>query len=78
MERVDEKRVMVFVNTQRQCDNVHRHLEELGYRCTILHGGKTQDQREAGIKGFRYEGWGGVGYDMAQRDGTERVRMGWG
>ncbi|EFJ40682.1 hypothetical protein VOLCADRAFT_77867 [Volvox carteri f. nagariensis] len=53
MESVDEKRVIVFVNTQRQCDNVHRHLEELGYRCTILHGGKTQDQREAGIKGFR-------------------------
>jgi hypothetical protein len=22
-------------------------------RCTILHGGKSQDQREAGIKGFR-------------------------
>ncbi|KXZ50152.1 hypothetical protein GPECTOR_17g788 [Gonium pectorale] len=53
MEQVDEKRVIVFVNTQRQCDNVHRHLEEMGYRCTILHGGKTQDQREAGIKGFR-------------------------
>lgn len=24
MELVDEKRVIVFVNTQRQCDNVHR------------------------------------------------------
>lgn len=53
MEQLDEKRVIVFVNTQRQCDNVHRHLEEMNYRCTILHGGKSQDQREAGIKGFR-------------------------
>lgn len=32
MELVDEKRAMVFVNTQRQCDNVHRHLEEMGYK----------------------------------------------
>eukprot|EP00198_Chlamydomonas_reinhardtii_P003620 XP_001692956.1 pre-mRNA-splicing ATP-dependent RNA helicase [Chlamydomonas reinhardtii] len=53
LNNVDEKRVIVFVNTQRQCDNVHRHMDELGYHCTILHGGKTQDQREAGIKGFR-------------------------
>lgn len=48
-----EKRVIVFVNTQRQCDNVYRQCEEMGYSCTVLHGGKNQDQREAGIKGFR-------------------------
>ena len=28
-------------------------MEGLGYRCTVLHGGKTQDQRELSIKGFR-------------------------
>lgn len=32
LERVDEKRVIVFVNTKRQCDAVTRHLEDLGFR----------------------------------------------
>lgn len=50
---VDERKAIVFVNTKRQCDYVYGQLEELGYRCTVLHGGKSQDQREAGIKGFR-------------------------
>jgi len=53
LDMVAEKRVIVFVNTKRQCDVVHRHLEHAGYRCGVLHGGKTQDQREAAIAGFR-------------------------
>ncbi|KAK9817009.1 hypothetical protein WJX72_008215 [[Myrmecia] bisecta] len=46
-------RVIVFVNTKRQCDNVSKQLERLEYSCTVLHGGKTQDQREASLAGFR-------------------------
>jgi ATP-dependent RNA helicase DDX23/PRP28 len=53
LHMVSEKRVIVFVNTKRQCDVVHRHLENAGYRCAVLHGGKTQDQREAAIAGFK-------------------------
>lgn len=53
----DRARVIVFVNTKRQCDLVHRHLEGGGgnsrYRCAVLHGGKTQDQREAAIAMFK-------------------------
>ena len=53
LELVPEKRCIVFVNTKRQCDNVYAQLNDLGYRCTVLHGGRTQDQREVSIKGFR-------------------------
>eukprot|EP00798_Chlamydomonas_sp_ICE-L_P012489 gene12489-15700_t len=49
----EEKRAIVFVNTKRQSDNVFSQLELHGHRCTVLHGGKSQDQREASIKGFR-------------------------
>lgn len=49
----EEQRIIVFVNTKRQCDAVARTLDSLGYRSTLLHGGKTQDQREESIKGFR-------------------------
>lgn len=37
-----DKRVIVFVNTKTHCDVVSRHLDHLAYRCTVLHGGKTQ------------------------------------
>jgi ATP-dependent RNA helicase DDX23/PRP28 len=36
-----------------QCDSVARQLTNLDYRVTMLHGGKSQDQREESIKGFR-------------------------
>ena len=40
--RGDEKRVIVFVNTKTHCDAVSRQLDQLGFSCTVLHGGKTQ------------------------------------
>jgi len=40
--RVEEKRVIVFVNTKNHCDAVSRQLDQLGFSCTVLHGGKTQ------------------------------------
>jgi ATP-dependent RNA helicase DDX23/PRP28 len=49
----DDQRVIVFANTKRQCDSVTRILGDMGYRVTMLHGGKSQDQREESIKGFR-------------------------
>eukprot|EP00210_Caulerpa_lentillifera_P000004 g4.t1 len=53
MEALNEKRAIVFVNTKNKCDVVYRRLEGMGFSCTVLHGGKTQDQRESSIKGFR-------------------------
>ncbi|KDD73255.1 DEAD/DEAH box helicase [Helicosporidium sp. ATCC 50920] len=49
----DDARVVVFVNTKRACDAVAKQLAELDFRATLLHGGKTQDQREDSIRGFR-------------------------
>ncbi|KAI7836834.1 hypothetical protein COHA_009335 [Chlorella ohadii] len=46
----DDQRVIVFANTKRQCDAVTRILSDMGYRVTMLHGGKSQDQREESIK----------------------------
>ena len=49
----DKARVMVFANTQKKCEQVVRLVESLGYASAMLHGGKTQDQREESIRGFR-------------------------
>ena len=52
-----------------QCDLVERQLEQMDYRVTMLHGGKSQDQREESIKvggwvashlGQQVQGWGWV------------------
>ena len=42
LNQAGEQRVIVFVNTKAHCDVVSRHCDHLGYRCTVLHGGKTQ------------------------------------
>jgi ATP-dependent RNA helicase DDX23/PRP28 len=51
----DGARVIVFANTQKKCEQVARYVEGLGYALAMLHGGKTQDQREEAIRGFRDE-----------------------
>lgn len=38
---------------QRPCNNCKLTLNLCNFRCTVLHGGKTQDVREVSIKGFR-------------------------
>jgi len=46
-------RVIVFVNTRNASDAVARALEGAGKRVVVLHGGKSQDTREAGLAAFR-------------------------
>lgn len=48
-----EDKFIVFVNAKRACDVLARHLEQTRISCGILHGGKSQDQREASLEAFR-------------------------
>ncbi|KAL0586546.1 hypothetical protein ABG067_003720 [Albugo candida] len=50
---VDGQKVMVFVNIKKECDVLGRYLAQEGFRTTILHGGKSQEQREESLRGFR-------------------------
>jgi ATP-dependent RNA helicase DDX23/PRP28 len=51
--RKDEDKFIVFVNAKRACDVLARNLEQAHLTCGILHGGKSQDQREASLEAFR-------------------------
>ena len=53
LARHAETQVIVFVNSHKVCDFVAKALERLGKSISILHGGKTQDAREAAIDAFR-------------------------
>ncbi|CAI5735482.1 unnamed protein product [Peronospora destructor] len=50
---VDGAKIIVFVNIKKECDSVAKFVSNESFRCTILHGGKTQDQREESLKMFR-------------------------
>ncbi|CAM9802029.1 unnamed protein product [Ascophyllum nodosum] len=48
-----DDRVLVFINTKKSADMLGRQLEQAGFSAVVLHGGKTQDQREDNLESFR-------------------------
>lgn len=46
-------KVIVFVNQKKHCDAVAKILRTGNYSPTVLHGGKSQDEREKSLNGFR-------------------------
>mmetsp|Transcript_19211 Transcript_19211/g.25576 ORF Transcript_19211/g.25576 Transcript_19211/m.25576 type:complete len:281 (-) Transcript_19211:615-1457(-) len=62
----DEK-VIVFVNEKKHAEGVGRMVEKNGRRCVVLHGGKTQEQREENLDSFRRGGVVLVATDVAGR-----------
>ncbi len=60
-------KVIVFVNEKKHCDGVGRLVERIGRRCVVLHGGKSQDQREENLEMFRRGGVVLVATDVAGR-----------
>ncbi|CEO97006.1 RNA helicase [Plasmodiophora brassicae] len=45
--------IIVFMNQRTACDAMAKTLSQAGYRVTVMHGGKVQDQREASLDGFK-------------------------
>jgi ATP-dependent RNA helicase DDX23/PRP28 len=64
--RVSDK-IIVFVNEKKNTEGVARIIERIGRRTVVLHGGKTQDQREENLEAFRRGGVILVATDVAGR-----------
>jgi ATP-dependent RNA helicase DDX23/PRP28 len=60
-------KVIVFVNEKKHADGVGRMVERAGRKCVVLHGGKTQEQREENLEAFRNGGIVMVATDVAGR-----------
>ncbi|ODQ82311.1 hypothetical protein BABINDRAFT_158933 [Babjeviella inositovora NRRL Y-12698] len=45
--------IIVFVNYKKLCDYVSKTLNEAGFRTTIMHGSRSQEQREASLAQLR-------------------------
>jgi ATP-dependent RNA helicase DDX23/PRP28 len=61
------EKVIVFVNEKKHADGVGRMVERIGRQCVVLHGGKSQDQREENLAAFRRGGIVLVATDVAGR-----------
>ncbi|KAJ0262045.1 DEAD-box ATP-dependent RNA helicase 21 [Hirschfeldia incana] len=53
LDELGDKTAFVFVNTRIKCHSVAKGLDKAGYRVTTLHGGKSQEQRDISLEGFR-------------------------
>uniref|UniRef100_A0A5B7A0F7 DEAD-box ATP-dependent RNA helicase 21 n=1 Tax=Davidia involucrata TaxID=16924 RepID=A0A5B7A0F7_DAVIN len=53
LNELGDKTAIVFINTKKSADSLAKGLDKAGYRVTTLHGGKSQEQREISLEGFR-------------------------
>jgi ATP-dependent RNA helicase DDX23/PRP28 len=65
--RFMREKVIVFVNEKRHADGIGRMVERFGRRCVVLHGGKSQEEREKNLAAFRQGGVVLVATDVAGR-----------
>jgi ATP-dependent RNA helicase DDX23/PRP28 len=61
------EKIIVFVNEKKNADGVGRTVERSGRQCVVLHGGKTQEEREENLARFRRGGVVLVATDVAGR-----------
>jgi ATP-dependent RNA helicase DDX23/PRP28 len=67
MPQFRHEKVIVFVNEKKHADGVGRIVERSGRSCVVLHGGKSQEQREENLEAFRKGGVVLVATDVAGR-----------
>lgn len=65
--RFIREKVLVFVNEKKHCEGVSRQIERIGRRCVVLHGGKSQEEREKNLQLFKQGGVILVATDVAGR-----------
>ncbi len=53
LRRERMKSALVFTRTKWRADRLARELFEAGFHAGLIHGGRTQSQREAALAGFR-------------------------
>ena len=56
LDELGYKTVIVFINAKKSADILSEALDKAGHRVTTLHGGKSQEQREVSLEGFRTMG----------------------
>ena len=53
LSQYPDTQAIIFVNTKRVVDHVSNLCFKMGYSVGAIHGGKSQDQREESLRGFK-------------------------
>lgn len=53
LERENFERVLVFTRTKRGADRLSHILEKRSHKSSLIHGDRSQSQREAALRGFK-------------------------
>ena len=53
LNRFQQAPIIIFVNLIADVDNLHEHLTRAGKRVTLIHGKKSQEQREKGLNALK-------------------------
>jgi ATP-dependent RNA helicase RhlE len=53
LAREDMLSVLVFTRTKRRADRVAKQVAAAGFETTVIHGNRSQNQRERALQGFR-------------------------
>ncbi len=55
LDQKEVSKTLVFMRTKRNADRLHRSLSDVGFQTAVLHGNKTQSQRQRSLDEFRYD-----------------------
>uniref|UniRef100_A0A336LNH9 CSON008215 protein n=1 Tax=Culicoides sonorensis TaxID=179676 RepID=A0A336LNH9_CULSO len=47
------KKTLIFGATKRRCEKINSYLNRVGFRSVVMHGDKSQQERENALKKFR-------------------------
>jgi ATP-dependent RNA helicase RhlE len=53
LERSPDRSAIIFTRTKRGADRLYRQLEQRGHRAGVLHGDRSQSQRERALRDFK-------------------------
>jgi superfamily II DNA/RNA helicase len=53
LDKEEVSKTLIFTRTKRGADSLHRDLSKVNFQATVLHGNKTQNQRQKSLEQFR-------------------------
>jgi superfamily II DNA/RNA helicase len=54
LDKKEVSKTLVFMRTKRSADKLHRNLSNVGFQTAVMHGNKTQNQRQRSLEQFRH------------------------
>lgn len=53
LDKKEVEKTLVFVRTKRGADSLNRRLNSVGFKTAVMHGNKTQNQRQRSLQQFK-------------------------